>query len=54
MVEEKSCKCIVKGEIFLLDLELGEYDPTDAENEKNLISHCEAMEVKPRYAVLQA
>lgn len=54
LVEKKSCKYIVKGEIFLLDLELGEFDPTDADNEKNLISHCETVEVEPRYAVVQA
>lgn len=51
LVERSGRKCIVRGEIYLLDLNEGVFDPSKVETEKNLISDCQAVIVEPRYAI---
>lgn len=51
LVEKTGRKCIVRGEVYLLDLELGVFDPNDVENQKHLISDCQTVVVEPKYLI---
>lgn len=44
-------KCVVRGEVYSLDLDLGVFDPADVETKKHLLSECLAVIVEPKYAI---
>lgn len=51
LMERKGRKCVVRGEIYLLDLDLGIFDPNDIESQKHLLSECLALIIEPKFAI---
>lgn len=51
VVARSGRKCVVRGEVYSLDLDLGVFDPADVETKKHLLSECTAVIVEPKYAI---